>query len=154
MKRTSIFLASILAGCASYAAVASAQGGDVSAHAGRAASVQLRHTSLGSILTSASGLTLYDFTRDHGDHNSCVTVKGCATVWPALQTSGAPSAGRGVRASLLSTIALAGGVKQVTYAGHPLYLFKGDEPGDTAYVGIEQFGGAWDALNAAGNGVK
>jgi len=154
MKRTYIFVVSILVGVASFTALASAQGGLSTAHASRVAHVELRHRSLGKILTSPSGLTLYVFTRDRGDHNSCVKVKECPETWPALQTSGAPSAGPGVRASLLSTIRLSGGVKQVTYAGHPLYLFKGDEPGDTAYVGIQQFGGAWEAINAAGKAVK
>jgi predicted lipoprotein with Yx(FWY)xxD motif len=60
-----------------------------------------------------------------------------------------------VRASLLSTIKLSGGANQVTYAGHPLYLYKGDsEPGDTSYVGQSSFGGTWHAINAAGHTVK
>lgn len=154
MKRTYILLSSILACAASCAAVASAQGGLWTARASRAVHVELRHTSLGAILTSASGLTLYVFTRDRGPHDSCVKVNECAASWPALQTSATPTAGRGVRASLLSSIRLAGGVKQVSYAGHPLYLFSGDEPGDTAYVGVEQFGGTWEAINAAGKAVK
>lgn len=154
MKRTYIFVVSILVAVASGTALASAQGGLPTAHASRAVHVELRHTSLGKILTTPSGLTLYVFTRDRGDHNSCVKVRECPETWPALQTSGAPSAGPGVRASLLSSIRLSGGVKQVSYAGHPLYLFKGDEPGDTAYVGIQQFGGTWEAINAAGKPVK
>jgi predicted lipoprotein with Yx(FWY)xxD motif len=154
MKRTYIFLTAILAACAAFATVASAQDDHAVAHSSRAVKVELHHTSLGSILTTTSGLTLYVFTKDHGAHNSCVKVKECAEVWPALKTSGTPTAGAGVRASLLTSIRIEGGVKQVTYAGHPLYLFKGDEPGDTAYVGIQQFGGAWDAINAAGKVVK
>jgi hypothetical protein len=45
--------------------------------------------------------------------------------------------------------------RQVTYAGHPLYLYSGDSsPADTSYVGVQQFGGKWYALNAAGHLVK
>ncbi len=155
MKRTSIILAGVLAGAASCSAVASAHGGAPAAHAGRAATVQLRHTSVGTILTSSSGATLYEFTRDHGSENSCVKVSGCSAVWPALQTSGTPSAGAGVEGSLLSSIRLSGGARQVTYAGHPLYLYSsGTRPGETSYVGITEFGGAWDAISASGRAVK
>jgi len=113
------------------------------------------HTSIGTILTSSSGLTLYEFTRDQADANSCVKVSGCSRYWPALESSGTPTAGAGVKASLLSTIRLPGGSRQVTYAGHPLYLYSGDSsPADTSYVGAQQFGGKWYALNASGHFVK
>jgi predicted lipoprotein with Yx(FWY)xxD motif len=154
MKRTYLLLACALAAAVSSTSVATA-GGTPPAHNARAVTVALRHTGLGTILVSASGLTLYVFTRDHTDQNSCVRVSGCASAWPALQSSGAPSAGAGVQASLLSTVRLSGGVKQVTYAGHPLYLFSGeDRPGGTGYVGQQAFGGAWYAINAAGHEVK
>lgn len=149
------FLAAVLAVAASGSAVASAQGGSSSAHASRLAKVELRHTSLGSILTTASGLTLYEFSRDRASQDSCVKISGCSESWPPLQTSGKPTAGSGVKSSLLSTIALSGGGKQVTYAGHALYLFSGDSrPGDTSYVGEKAFGGSWYAINAAGHTVK
>lgn len=155
MKRTYILLAGLLASAASGPAVASAQGGISTAHASRAAKVELRRTSLGPILTTASGSTLYEFTRDRGSENSCVKIRGCSQAWPALETSGQPTAGSGVNASLLSTIRLSGGVKQVTYAGHALYLFSGDsQPGATSYVGEEAFGGTWYAINALGHTVK
>lgn len=154
MKRTHMLLACVLAAAFSCAMATGAQGGVSSAHASRAFTVQLRHTNIGTILTSSSGLTLYEFTRDAPSQNGCVKLSGCAAAWPALQSSGTPSAGAGVQASLLSTIRLSGGVKQVTYAGHPLYLFsREDRPGGTAYVGIKQFGGAWYALSASGRAV-
>jgi predicted lipoprotein with Yx(FWY)xxD motif len=84
-----------------------------------------------------------------------VTTSGCAAAWPPLTTSGRPIAGAGVKASLLSMIKLTGGGKQVTYAGHPLYLYKSaTERGETSYVGVTSFGGTWDAVNAAGGLVK
>jgi predicted lipoprotein with Yx(FWY)xxD motif len=124
------------------------------AHSSRIVKVELRHTSLGEILSTSSGFTVYEFTRDRSDKNSCVSVSGCSRAWPALQTSGTPTAGAGVKASLLSTTKLPGGARQLTYAGHPLYLYSGDGgPGETGYVGVHAFGGAWDALNAAGHAV-
>jgi predicted lipoprotein with Yx(FWY)xxD motif len=154
MKPTNILLAAIVATAASGVAVASAQGGVARAHAGRATEVTLRHTSLGAILTTSSGFTLYEFTRDRVGEDSCARLRGCSQAWPALETSGQPTAGAGVKASLLSTIRLSGGVKQVAYAGHALYLFDEDRPGETSYVGASAFGGRWYAINASGHAVK
>lgn len=155
MKRIHVFLAVALATAASASAVASAQGGRETARAGRVATVELRHTSLGKILATASGFTLYEFTRDRARKDSCATISGCPETWPALQTAGKPTAGSGVKASLLSTIKLPGGVTQVTYAGHPLYIYSGDSgPGETSYVGASMFGGRWYAVNSSGHAVK
>jgi predicted lipoprotein with Yx(FWY)xxD motif len=151
MKRTYVFLAVALASAASATTVASAQKSIPVARSSAAATVQLRHTSIGSILVSSSGRTLYEFTRDHANKNSCAAISGCSAVWPSLKANGRPTAGAGVKASLLSTTS--GG--QVTYAGHPLYTYTGDSgPGATSYVGAKSFGGAWYALNASGGAVK
>jgi predicted lipoprotein with Yx(FWY)xxD motif len=151
MKRTCVFLAVALASAASAATVASAQSNHPAGHASSAATVQLRHTSLGSILVSSSGGTLYEFTRDHGNKNSCATIGGCSSVWPSLKASGRPTAGSGVKASLLSTTS----GNQVIYAGHPLYTYSGDSgPGKTSYVGAKSFGGTWYAINASGGTIK
>ena len=71
--------------------------------------------------------------------NTNPTGKPCDTVlWPALLTNGAPIAGPGVNPALLGTVTrtdLPGlhRVRQVTYAGLPLYRFFRDEPpGDRA----------------------
>jgi predicted lipoprotein with Yx(FWY)xxD motif len=158
MQRTHTFLAVVLAGAVSVsaaAAVAGAQSTAPGARSARAARVTLRHTRLGNILATSSGFTLYEFTRDRGAHNSCVSIRECSGTWPAYTTSGRPSAGAGVRASLLSSIRIAGGKTQVTYAGHPLYLYSGDSgPGETSYVGESAFGGRWYALSASGGTVR
>jgi predicted lipoprotein with Yx(FWY)xxD motif len=155
MQRTNIFLIALLAGAVSAATAAGAQGGVPTAHSSRAAKVQLRHTSLGNILVTSSGFTLYEFTRDHTNRDSCMTISECPESWPAYQTRGRPVAGPGVHASLLSTIRLPGGKTQVTYAHHPLYVYSGDSgPGETSYVGESAFGGRWYAINSAGHTVK
>jgi predicted lipoprotein with Yx(FWY)xxD motif len=152
---TTISATVVLAVAAGGAAAASAAGGGARAQAARSATVMLRHTSIGTILTSASGATLYLFTRDRANQNSCVKVSGCNALWPPLAVSGSPTAGAGVRASLLSTIRLSNGTRQVTYAGHALYLFsEGERPGEVAYVGEKGSGGTWYAVNAAGGAVK
>jgi len=154
-KRVSLLVAVAGAtGVICAAAVAGALAARPAAHAAGAAKVELRHTRLGAILTSASGLTLYEFTRDRRDEDSCAKVAGCLREWPALVSGGQPSAGTGVKASLLSTIRLAGGARQVTYAGHPLYTFTDDTPGEVSYVGEREFGGTWDALSAGGTAIR
>lgn len=150
MKRIYVFLAAALA-TASAAATASAERGVPAARSSAAATVQLRHTSRGSILVNSSGRTLYEFTRDHANKSSCVTISGCSAIWPSLKVSGRPKAGSGIKASLLSTTSS----HQVTYAGHPLYTYSGDSgPGKTSYIGVKTFGGKWYAINASGGAVK
>jgi predicted lipoprotein with Yx(FWY)xxD motif len=159
MKPTNILRAAVIAAAAASAtatatAVAGAQAATPTAHASRVAKVELRHTHIGTILTTSSGFTLYEFTRDHGA-NSCVKIATCSGSWPALQTTARPVAGPGVHSSMLSTTALPGGKKQVTYAGHPLYLYDGDTgPAETSYVGERAFGGDWDAITASGHAIK
>jgi len=155
MKRTNVTLASAVLAATLAASGAAAQAGGSGAHASRAATVSLRHTALGKILVSGSGRTLYEFSRDHANRNTCATISECPATWPALKATSRPTAGSGVRASLLSTIRLPHGGSQVTYAGHPLYLYAGDSgPGETTYVGERAFGGNWYAINAAGQTVR
>ncbi len=98
--------------------------------------VQQHSTARGKVLANASGFTLYVFTRDGKNRDACVKVPRCTATWPVLKASGKPVAGKGLRASLLGTITLAHGVKQVTYGGRPLYGYVGDSsPGQTGYVG-------------------
>lgn len=155
MKRTRILFAALLAGALGAAAITDAQAGASLARTARAAKVELRSTSLGRILVNASGFTLYRFTIDPRNKDMCVMVHECAQLWPPLTSSAHPVAGPGVSSSLLSTIKLPSGARQVTYAGHPLYLYApAGERGETAYVGVTQFGGTWLALNSAGHSVK
>ena len=124
------------------------------AHAS-SAKLQLRKTSIGTILVDERGFTLYTFTKDARGKDMCATIGGCVSVWPVVSTGGKPIAGRGVAPSLIGTITLKGGTRQITYAGHPLYTYSADSrPAQTSYVNASQFGGRWPALNAAGQEVK
>jgi predicted lipoprotein with Yx(FWY)xxD motif len=60
----------------------------VSAASSKPARIQLRSTSLGTILATNSGFTLYMFTRDKKNRDACVKVPGCTSAWPVLKTSG------------------------------------------------------------------
>jgi predicted lipoprotein with Yx(FWY)xxD motif len=154
LTRASLLGAVLIAMLAASAAVAVAQAPGRSARIAHSATVQLRRTRLGMILVNSSGRTLYVFTRDHNRSNSCIAISNCPQSWPALQTTVKPTAGAGVNPSLLSTITITGG-KQVTYAGHALYLYSGDSgPAETEYVGARQFGGTWDALTATAHLIR
>jgi predicted lipoprotein with Yx(FWY)xxD motif len=120
---------------------------------GAAATVGVSNEGLGNILVNSKGRTLYLFTRDSGTMSECSGA--CAVNWPPLKASGKPTIGSGANASLVSTTSRSGGGKQVTYNGHPLYLFKGDKsPGDTNGQALSAFGGNWYALTPAGDQVS
>jgi predicted lipoprotein with Yx(FWY)xxD motif len=120
---------------------------------GRTATVGVSNASLGNILVNSKGRTLYLFSRDSGTMSECNGA--CAVNWPPLRASGKPTIGNGAKASLISTTSRSQGAKQVTYNGHPLYLFKDDNsPGDTNGQGLNAFGGSWYALSPAGDQVS
>lgn len=124
----------------------------VAARSGARPTVSLRSTSLGRVLVDRSGRTLYLFERDRHGRSTC---KGaCAGVWPAYTVSGRLHAGKGVSARKLGTVKRAGGKRQVTYAGHPLYRYAGDSRrGDTNGEGVLGFGARWYVVAASGRRI-
>jgi predicted lipoprotein with Yx(FWY)xxD motif len=117
--------------------------------------VGLAHTSAGKLLVASNGFTLYQFSKDGRNHDACVKISGCASVWPPYTVKGKPSAGSGVKASDLGTIAIGGGKHQVTYFGHPLYEYSGDSsPAATDYLNTPAEGGVWTGVSASGGKVK
>jgi predicted lipoprotein with Yx(FWY)xxD motif len=116
------------------------------------AHLKLAKTRDGTILVDSKGITLYDFVKDKGTTSVCYGA--CAALWPPLLTTGKPVAGPGVRASLLGTTKRKDGKLEVTYGGHPLYYFVTDrKPGQTTGQGVDQFGGPWWVLSAAGKEI-
>ena len=139
-------LAALLGVIAFLAAVAVARG------ATQTATVSLRTTRLGMVLVNASGHTLYLFGLDKNGKSACSA--SCATYWPPLLSHGKPTAGRGVKVSLLGTTKRSNGSLQVTYNRHPLYTFSLDKrAGQTSGEGSVAFGGKWDAVSAKGTAV-
>jgi predicted lipoprotein with Yx(FWY)xxD motif len=119
---------------------------------GHAATVGVASGSLGKVLVDSKGRTLYLFKKDQGTKSSCSGA--CATNWPPLRASGKPTVGSGAHASMVSTSKRSDGSSQVTYNGHPLYLFMGDQKaGDTNGQGISAFGGLWYVLSPAGSQI-
>jgi len=115
--------------------------------------VSLRSTKLGKVLVNAKGWTLYLFAKDRNGRSSCTGA--CAKNWPPLIVRTKPTAGAGIKTSLLGTTIRSDGRKQVTYNHHPLYTFVVDkQAGQTKGEGLNAFGAHWWAVSAKGTAVK
>jgi predicted lipoprotein with Yx(FWY)xxD motif len=130
----------------------------------------------GPMLAAGSGpaahTALYSITSDYPGHIGCTTTvvnlgggtklsctggpSSSNAEWPAYTTAAAPVAGPGVSQSKLGEISVKGlSQKQVTYNGHPLYLFDSipgivtgenwDEPT------LPPWHGNWYLVNRAGS---
>jgi predicted lipoprotein with Yx(FWY)xxD motif len=109
-------------------------------------------TELGRVLVDSRGHTLYLFEKDRKGTSACSGV--CLTYWPPLHASGKPTAIKGAKSSLLGSIRRSDGTRQVTYAGHPLYLFSLDtKRGQTNGEGLTDFGASWYALAPSGKAI-
>jgi predicted lipoprotein with Yx(FWY)xxD motif len=116
---------------------------------GQTATVGLASTGLGKVLVNAQGRTLYLFRADHGTTSACTGA--CAKAWPPLRASGRAKVGNGLQASAVTTTKRSDGNPQVSYHGHPLYTYVGDQKaGDTTGQGINAFGAGWFAVTASG----
>ncbi len=114
--------------------------------------VSLRMTKLGRILVNSSGHTLYLFLKDRNGRSAC--SGSCARFWPPLLSRARPTAGPGVKPSLLGTTRRSNGSVQVTYNRHPLYSYALDKrAGQTNGEGSSNFGAKWYAVSASGRAV-
>ncbi len=119
---------------------------------GGSATVGVASSSLGNILVDSQGRTIYLFQQDTGTKSTCSGA--CATSWPPVRVSGKPKAGKGVNASMLGTTPRSDGKAQVTYNGHPLYLFADDtSAGDTNGQAVDAFGAPWYVMSPAGDAI-
>jgi predicted lipoprotein with Yx(FWY)xxD motif len=99
-----------------------------------------------TVLTNASGLTLYWFTPDTRSASRC--TGSCAVYWPPVP--GSSRAGLGVTGQL-GTITRPGGGLQATYDGHPLYTYLGDHaPGQARGNNLDLDGGIWYEVRVPG----
>ncbi len=87
------------------------------------------------------------FGPDKAGKSTCYGV--CASAWPPVTTTGTPAVA-GLDARLVGTTKRRDGSLQVTYNGHPLYLFSGDKPGKVTCQHAVMHGGIWLVLMANG----
>jgi predicted lipoprotein with Yx(FWY)xxD motif len=96
---------------------------------------------------------VYTFSLDKGHQSACQGM--CAMDWSPVLTSRSPEAGTGVDLHQLGMIARPDGTHQVTFDGHPLYMFHTDAslplvtpayPTSINGAGVQAFGGLWLAV--------
>jgi predicted lipoprotein with Yx(FWY)xxD motif len=105
----------------------------------------VKTTKFGKILVS--GKTLYTLKP-----NKTACTAQCVQIWPELvlpQGVTKATAGTGVSASKLGTVARAGGVLQVTYDGKPLYWFSGDTAAGQVHGNVTDTWGKWTVVVTA-----
>ena len=126
-------------------AVANASGPPPAARQG---AVTLKTARVGgvTVLTNASGFTLYWFAPDTPTASRC--TGSCTAYWPPV--IGSPTAGPGVTGRL-GTVSRGGRTVQATYDGHPLYTYVGDDgPGQARGNNLDLNGGLWYEVRASG----
>lgn len=87
--------------------------------------------------------TVYTFSRDRTGRSACTGA--CARMFIPLLTTGMPVAGPGVRGSQVGVIRRPDGTQQVTYRGHPLYLYGHEKF-------LQNFFAGTPSTSSAGNG--
>lgn len=105
----------------------------------------VKNAKLGTLLVS--GKTLYTLK---ASKTACST--SCLKAWPELVLPKGvkkATAGSGVSASKLGTIARSGGVLQVTYGGKPLYTFVGDKSAGAVNGNVTDTWGSWSDVVTA-----
>jgi predicted lipoprotein with Yx(FWY)xxD motif len=121
----------VVVGCSSSSKSSSVAAGQPSS----TATVNVRSTSMGTVLSDSAGLPLYTYSGDQPGATTSACTGGCASAWPALMSTGTPTAGAGVTGTLGK---LASG--QVIWNGHPLYTFASDSPsGNPTGDGVSGF---------------
>ncbi len=144
----------VIAGCGSGASSSntstSAETTGGAASGGAAVVDTADNSALGqTILVDGQGMTLYLFGKDTNGKSQCSGT--CAQNWPPYTTNGQPTAGSDTDDSKLGTVARSDGSMQVTYDGHPLYDYAGDQSaGDANGNGSTAFGAVWHALQPSG----
>ena len=126
-------------------AVANASGPPPAAGQG-AATLKTARVGGVTVLTNASGLTLYWFAADTPTASRC--TGSCTAYWPPV--IGSPRAGPGVTGRL-GTVSRGGRTVQATYDGHPLYTYVGDNgPGQARGNNLDLNGGLWYEVRVSG----
>ena len=144
--------AAVLAACSSSgtsSSSSSSSGGSSSSSGSPAAAAAggLKTATIGgaTVLTNASGFTLYSFAPDTPTTSNCNGT--CAQDWPPVT---GPATASGVTGTF-GTIKRADGSVQATFDGHPLYTFAGDTAaGQAKGNGLNVNGGLWHEITTSG----
>jgi predicted lipoprotein with Yx(FWY)xxD motif len=72
----------------------------------------------------AGGIVVYTSSKDSKGHSKCTGA--CALVWPPVVTSSTVTGPAGSAKGTFGTITRSDGTHQITYNGHPLYLYDAE----------------------------
>ena len=128
-------------------ASASSQPDGPSAAAARVV-VRTGPSAYGRMLFDGRQQAIYLFDREDGSRPRC--YGDCAAAWPPVLAEGQPRAGGAVREGLLGTVERRDGSLQVTYAGHPLYYYAHEGPGQVLCHDVVEYGGTWLVVTPRG----
>lgn len=113
------------------------------------AGLKTAQTSLGAIVVSDTGMTVYQYTKDVKGAGTSACTGGCLKAWPPVLTTGDTPSLQGITGTV-GTITANGG-KQVTLNGLPLYYWASDAaPGDVTGQGVQ---GVWYVVAPDGSMV-
>jgi predicted lipoprotein with Yx(FWY)xxD motif len=105
----------------------------------------------GQIVVDKDGKSVYFFTKDIKDSGTSACKDACAVAWPAVTTTSTAPAAEGVSGTI-GTITTAGGSKQITINGMPVYYFAKDkQSGDILGQGVNN---VWYLVSPAGEMIK
>lgn len=101
------------------------------------------------LVATGQPFPVYSFSADSDHQSAC--LGRCAVIWPPVLTTKRADAMNGATPNLVGIIVRPDGSHQVTYAGHPLYLFIRDAalpgtPGVAHGSGINAFGGTFNLI--------
>ena len=102
----------------------------------------------GVMLFDGRNQAIYLFDREADGVPAC--YDDCAADWPPVLTDGPPQAAGEVRGDLLGTAPRSDGTTQVTYAGHPLYFYAHEDPGQVLCHDVDEYGGTWLVVTPEG----
>ncbi len=122
-----------------------------SSHSAKAVVLSTQQSSTyGTILVS--GDTLYSLSPSK---TACAAT--CLKYWPELTLPkgvNAATAGKGVAGAKIGVVHRAGGVRQVTYEGKPLYYFSGDTKPGEVKGNVTDTWGKWQSIVVSSKGAS
>ena len=120
-----------------------------SPEAGRGLAVKTGSSEFGTMLFDRSGQAIYLFAKEKSSKPECYGA--CAEAWPPVLTEGRPQARGDTRSELLGTTRRTDGSTQVTYKGHPLYLYAHEGKNEVLCHNITEYGGLWLVVTPKGD---
>lgn len=113
--------------------------------------LKVADTSLGKIVVSSTGMTVYQYAKDVKDSATSACTGGCLAAWPPVTTTTDTPTLEGVTGQV-GTITTPEGAKQVTLNGLPLYYWAQDQaPGEVTGQGIQN---VWYVVAPNGDMIK